>query len=75
MHIFTAGFRGAGIGQPWPSPRAHFNFLNHNYTKSLVNGTLVSGEIVLTKFRVKQVKWYQFIQNDVKFIFHSMSFK
>ena len=37
------------------------------YTKSLVNATFwFWGKIVLTKFHVNQVKWYQFVQNQVK---------
>ena len=38
---------------------------------------LVLGKTMLTKFRVNQVKWYQFIQNQVKsvlvkeFLLHS----
>jgi hypothetical protein len=43
--------------------------LNIYYTKSLVNATFGSGKIVaFTKFCVKQVKRYQFIQNQVKFV-------
>ena len=51
----------------WPKMNEFF----HNVVKEFLN--LYSKfapleKIMLTEFHVKQVKWYQFIQNQVKFV-------
>ena len=79
--FFPPALLNAGVGTKAPTTMVPLKFqilkLQVEYTESLFNVTFGSGnKIMITKFCVNQVKWYQFIQNQVKsvlvkvFLFH-----